>query len=121
MSETYSIHYDGDAYQCSVDWNWKTLERTLEKTPDQWARSDQDGPGGAWQTIKGLDNKAYRALLEHFGLEDYADEFPMEKVIFMSPAELAAARREKEKLHELEPKKMVSDTLGDHRSAEEVR
>ena len=119
MSETYSILYDGGEegnVQCAVDWDWK---RTPKRTPAKWARSDKDGSGGIWSSIEGLDDKAYRALLKHFWLEDYADEFPMEKVISMSPAKLAAARRKKEKLHGLERKTMESDTLGSHRSAEE--
>ena len=117
MSETYSILYDGGEkgdstfVQCAVDWDWRI--------PDQWARSDKDGSGGAWYTTEGLDDKAHRALLKHFGLEDYTDEFPMEEVIFMSPTELAAARREKEKSYVLKRKIMISDTIGSHRSAEE--
>jgi len=119
--ETYSISYDGDAYQCAADWNWRRiLGKTLEKTPDQWARSDKDGPGNRWYTTEGLDNNAYQALLKHFWLEDYADEFPIEKVIFMSPAELAAARRKKEELYMLERKVMVN-TIGEHRPAEEYK
>ena len=109
--DTYSISYD---VECAVDWDWRIKGK--------WARSDKDGPGGVrWYTTEELDDKAYQALLKHFWLEDYADEFPMEKIISMSPEELAEARREKEKLHELEPKKMVSDTIGSHRSAEEVK
>ena len=79
------------------------------------------GPGTAWYPTEGLDEKAYRALLRHFGLEDYAEEFPLEKVITMSPAVLAADRREKERLHGLERKEMISDTIGSHYPAEEYK
>ena len=110
--ETYSILYDGgeERVQCAVDWDWRIKGK--------WARSDKD-VSGAWYTTEGLDDKAYQALLKHFGLEDYADEFPMEKVISMNPAELAAARRKKEESYALKQKIMVSDTIGSHRSAEE--
>ena len=113
MSETYSVHYDGDDYQCAVDWDWRIKGK--------WARSDKDGPGNRWHTIEGLDDRAHQSLLEHFGLEDYADEFPMEKIKFMSPAKLAAARRKKEEVYVLERKAMVSDTIGEHRPAEEYK
>ena len=111
MSETYSILYDGEeeGVQCAVDWDWRIKGK--------WARSDKDG--SRWYTTEGLDDKAYQALLKHFGLEDYADEFSMKKIISMSDTKLTAARREKEKLHRLEPKTMESHTLGSHRSAEE--
>lgn len=109
MSETYSILYYEEGVQCAVDWDWRIKGK--------WARSDKDG--SKWYTTKGLDDKAYRALLEHFGLENYADEFPMKKIISISETKLAAARREKEKLHRLKRKKMVSATIGSHRSAEE--
>jgi hypothetical protein len=106
----YSICYDGweegdDSYSAyAIDWNWRVY--------GEWARSDMGGPGTPWLTTQGLDDKAYKALLEHFGLQDYSEEFPKEKIITMSPAKLAAARREKEKLHGLEKIKMANDTIG---------
>jgi len=64
-------------------------------------------------------DEAYQALLGHFGLEQWKEEFPPEKIINISPAKLAAARREKERLCGLERRKMMSGTLGDYRPAEE--
>jgi len=63
--------------------------------------------------IKTHDECACRALLKHFGLEDWTDEFPPEKIKTMSPAELTAHRREKERLYGLKQKEMLNSTLGD--------
>lgn len=121
MAGTYSIRYNGweegdDAYaQYAIDWSWKFQER--------WARSNTDGPGTRWYPQEGIDEKAYRALLGRFGLENYANEFPLERVITMSPAKLAAARREKERLFGLERKEILNSTLGDgyNQPAEEYK
>ncbi len=113
----YSILYDGweegdDAYaQYAVDWSFEI--------PGQWSRSDKGGPGTRWYCREGLDNKGYRVSLKHFGLEDYADEFPIERITTMSPKNLVIERRKREELHSLERKEMLSDTLGDHSPAEE--
>lgn len=105
-----------DAYaQFAVDWSWNVRDR--------WARSVKEGLGDAWETcpgLPGLDEEAYRALLEHFGLKDWSDEFPVERIISMNPRQLAAARRKKESKYHLERKEMVSDTLGAHVSAEMI-
>ncbi len=121
MAGTYSIRYNDrekgdDAYaQYAIDWSWKFQER--------WARSSTDGLGTRWYPQEGIDEKAYRALLQHFGLEDWADEFPPEKIITMSPAKLAADRREKERLHGLKRQEMLNSTLGDgyNQPAEEYK
>jgi hypothetical protein len=103
---TFSIPYDGreegdDAYaQYSVDWNWKIR--------GEWARSDQQGPGTAWWAYKGLDERAYSALLDAFGLTK--DQAPLEKIITMSPKQLS----------EMGTRNPESYTLGDHRKASEV-
>jgi hypothetical protein len=112
MSETYSILYsdsEGDIFytEHAVDWNWLVKGR--------WACSEKE-LGSGWYLAGELDSGAYQALLEHFGLN--ATEFPLEKVISMSPAELAAHRREKEKKYGLGRKEMVNQKLGDHQPAE---
>jgi hypothetical protein len=112
MSEklAYSILYrdpeQGDYTQCAIDWSWHFK--------NQWARSEKNGPGSQWIPRPGLDEKAYQALLKHFGLENFANEFPIEKIIKMSPAKLAAARRKKEKQCGLQKKTIISDTIGHH-------
>ena len=114
----YSILYISqksghDAWaEFAVDWDWKV--------PNKWARSIKEGPCNGWETYPGLDEEAYRALLSHFGLEGWADEFPVEMVISMNPLQLAAVRRKKEYKYHLKRKEMISDTLGYHVSAEAI-
>ena len=107
---TFSIRYEtegeGSYTELAVDWDWN-IKR-------QWAMSDKEGPGSRWYATKGLDKRAYEAILQHFGLGDYESEFPIEKVIAMSPEELGKARREKERCHGLEHISIMSDTLGEH-------
>ena len=113
----YSILYcdpEQDGYtQCAIDWSWRFK--------NQWARSEKDGPGSQQISIEGLNKKAYQALLKHFGFETFTKEFPIEKIIKMSPAKLAKIRRQKEKIHGLQKKMMISDTLGCHIPAENYR
>ncbi len=91
---TYSIEYSGIPYTINVvDWGWIVKGK--------WGRSDKELVG-QWSTTPGLDEKALEVLLKHFGLQDFAGEFPLEKVMTMSPATLIAARREKERIHGLE-------------------
>ncbi len=107
---TFSILYtpeEKDSYtEYAVDWNWNVK--------GEWARSYKEGLGGRWITIRGLDEDAYEALLERFGLEDYGNELPLERIIKLSPHELGRIRRQKEKEHGLEYKEIASDTLGEH-------
>ena len=112
---TYSIVYyceegGNPNAQFAADWDWNVK--------GEWARSEKDGPGTAWITYTGLDEKAYQAILRHFDLEKWAEEFPIDRLIFMSPKELAVARRKKESECGLERKEMRSDTLGYHTLAE---
>ncbi len=112
---TYSIVYYckecGNPYaQFAADWDWSIGGR--------WARSEKDGPGGRWVTIAGLDESAYQAILRHFDLQRWVAEFPMDRLIVMSPKELAAAGRKRESKYGLPKKEMRSDTLGYHVLAE---
>lgn len=114
---TYSIDYCSkeaghDSYtQFAVDWNWKQK--------GQWARSIIEGGGGTpWVDYRGLDEEAYCAILVHFELQDWAGEFPMEKIIYMSPGQLAKARREKEAQLNLSRKEMVGHAVGNQVPAE---
>lgn len=112
MSKTYSILYsdpEGDIFYAehAVDWNWMV--------PRQWTISNKE-IGGGWYPEKKLNHRAYRVLLEHFGLDYY--EVSLERIIFMSPAELTAHRREKEEKYGLERKEIINQRLGDHQPAE---
>lgn len=86
----YSISYDSSEKDLNsfglsaIDWNWYW--------PNEWCMSWQDGPGNSWQPTRGLDQESYPALLEHFGLSDRQDEFPISRVINMSPKSLREAK-----------------------------
>lgn len=69
--------------------------------------------------IPGVKPDAYKALLERFGLEDWRDEFSPKRIEIMSPASLAAVRREKEQRYNLPKKDIRNDTLGAHDFAED--
>ncbi|MCK4799958.1 hypothetical protein KAS31_03180 [Candidatus Parcubacteria bacterium] len=109
---TFSLFYESikdDDYICAVDWDW------LSKS--KWARSKKEGL--QWCPTGNLDEESYLAILERFGLEAYANEFPIEVVITMNPAVLTAARREKEKSFGLETIQVISDTAGHHVKADD--
>lgn len=106
FSIRYNREEDNGYTEYAVDWNWNIR--------GQWAMSDKEGLGSRWYTTSGLDEKAYEAILQHFGLENYKSELPLEKIIMMSPNELGKIRREKEKLCRLTYKGIISDTIGEH-------
>lgn len=113
---TYSILYSSGSIQNSysanaIDWSWKIK--------GEWARSDKDGLGCRWYTTEGLDTEAYQALLKHFGLAQWAEEFPLERIKKMDSGELARERRKKEKEYKLPKIEMASDTIGSHDQAED--
>jgi len=104
---TYSVHYrkdEGGTIIRAADWGWLEIEK--------WNRSVQWSPVGQWEREIGLDEEAYRGLLNHFGLTNWWQEFPMERINKMSPQELAKARREKERQYSLPRQLIISDTLG---------
>ena len=111
---TYSILYHDPANNgsmlCAVDWSWQV--------PGKWTRSEKDGLGSAWYSAGELNKKAHQAILKHFGLKKFSAAFPMKKIVGMSPAKLATARRCKERRLGLPKKEMISDTIGNHCSAE---
>lgn len=110
---TYSIRYPSVDFpygDCAIDWDFIIK--------NQWARSERQGVGCAWIPEKELDEEAYKKLLEHFELEQWADEFPPDRVILMSPRKLADERRKKEETFRLPRIKMINNTLGDYTPAE---
>ncbi len=110
----FSIRYvvEGDDDYFAVDWSWEE--------EGKWSVSCKEyGLGHRWEKWGTLDKnqssyiykKAYQALLKEFGLEEIKDDFPLEKIVSMSPSELAS-------VGERNP---GSYTLGDHRDASQVR
>ncbi len=111
---TYSVIYtrscQDDREANAVDWGWKVR--------GEWTGSNKEWTFGPWCQTK-FDEETRAGLLEHFGLESWADEFPGDRIIFMSPRELALERRSKEQKYDLPRKEMFSDTLGYHVKAED--
>ena len=99
---TFSILYRGSDLDSdnlyAVDWGWET--------PGVWARSEREGV--RWYVISGLDDRAYKALIDAFGLHE--KQVGIEKIIVMSPRELTR----------IGTKDPISDTVGGHRKASEV-
>ncbi len=55
--------------------------------------------GSTWFDSKrpfDFDEEDYAGLLKHFALQYWRDEFPLSRILVMSPAELIGARRDKE-------------------------
>ena len=102
----YSVIYQreeqDDYVTHAVDWNWNVK--------NEWVRSEKEGT--QWYTLQGLDEPAYDALLEHFGLENCKDELPLEKITKISWKKLGEMRRKLEKERELPRKEIKSHTLG---------
>lgn len=103
-SGTFSFYYDrdGNGGVLALDWSWLTK--------GVWTASMRDGV--EWCPCKETDEKTHAALLEKFGLEDYADEFSLERIRVMPPVELALERRAIETDHGLDRLEMRSDTVG---------
>lgn len=109
VTMTFSIGYtqpDDTSLERAVDWSWSV--------EGEWARSEKEGLGGRWETIPGLDKHSYQAILTHFGLEQYANLVPIEKIIHKSWQELGIMRREMEKKYVLPRKEITSATIGNH-------
>ncbi len=103
---TFSITYKSTNHEAyAVDWNWRG-GRT-------WNRSHREGV--TWTFLEGLDEDAYRAILERFGLSEFRDELPMEKLRRMSPKKLIKYRKSKRKeIPDLPEITVRSDTIGYH-------
>lgn len=110
----FSVNFcieDDDATH-SLDWSWKINgEWTLSSKEYFGTRWDFDGRlfTGSPHEISAC---AHHALLAHFGLEKWTDQFPIEKICKMSPEELLTARREKEKQYNLERMEVYNNTIG---------
>jgi len=113
----FSVNFftENDDATYALDWSWQIT--------GEWTLSSKEYFGTRWnfdgRLFNGLQHAiavyAHRALLAHFGLEKWSDQFPLEKISTMSPEELLTARREKEKLYALERMEVYNDTLGFHR------
>ncbi len=110
----FSIEYCRNEHQSetrAVDWSlWS--ER-------MWGLSVEIGGTHIhWYRDGDLNEEGRKVILERFGLLNWQDKYPLEKLQFISPAILARKRRKKEKTYNLpECLLLISDSI-DHRSAE---
>lgn len=118
----FSIKYEDpdDPYAVwAADWDYWVSRR--------WSRSFRDINKGiiVWYSgqefpeLYDLDEKGYLAILKHFGIENLRAQLPLDVIVKMSPAELVQKRREQEKKLGLKHLRVISDTMGDPRPAEE--
>ncbi|MDP3770415.1 MAG: hypothetical protein Q8R40_05780 [bacterium] len=109
----YSVHYErtgspGVVY--SVDWQ-----------DGQWTQNDKEYTEVKWYD-RPFDKAAYYALLDHFGLERWEKDIPMQLIVTMCPKNLECFRRMKEASDQDLPKKfMQSDGYGRHLPSEYTR
>jgi|GEM_PF-2449953 len=88
----------------SVDWGF-SVPRCWTMS---WMKTDRYIH---WKTINKVTKEGREALLDKFGLKEWEDEFPNKRLIEMSPAQLAAERRKKERELNLPELEILSDTL----------
>ena len=100
-------YYDAQGILCAINWQWPSPE-------SRWSVSDRES--ASWQGRGLLTPETALTLLERFGL--LGEEIPLAELIRLSPQELIRRRRALEKAKGLERLEVVSDTLGDHISAE---
>ena len=104
MSGYYSIRYMLDdpvdrGLEFAMDYNWR---KNSSVSANQWKCSDTEVGTMHWMVRKSIPDHGFRALLDHFGLEEA--DVDMSVLVTMSPAHLAAIRRQKEMRLQLECK-----------------
>lgn len=110
----FSVKYENPNYPdelWAADWDWAS--------PKRWSRSWRSQYTIYWHPEVGLDEYAREAILRKFGLLEWKDEIPIQILEKLSPAKLIEIRREKEKQFCLPRIEVLSETMGDHRPAEE--
>jgi|SRR3989338_1516255 len=101
---TYSFYYNRDeAGVFALDWNWMNGK-------GQWAASMKET--NRWDSYPETEENMRQALLNHFGLSDWTEQFSWMRIKTMSPRDLAAHRRTEERLHGLQFLEIKSDTVG---------
>lgn len=121
QSHTYSIHYcigdESDPH--ALDWGWVQHHGSLKHWTASRRCSSIQWEVIQWEVFEEDLLMMHEVLLKHFGLTDWEDEFPPEKIVLLSPRQLAFARRAKEDEFDLEHHRIKSDTVGYHVHAED--
>jgi hypothetical protein len=98
--------------ELSVEWGWDKK--------GVWEMSSREGV--CWYNDGAVDDPrmkwsataARELIIEHFGLKDVADQFPLEVIAHMPPFRLFAIRRYMEQKLDLPKIDMISDRGGAH-------
>ena len=94
LQDTYSVKYRVKGYNLeAADWDWEYKGR--------WAISESSSGGTRWWAC-GENSFLYHpyahiAVLEHFGLLEFWNEYEADEVMLMSPRRLAEERRRHER------------------------
>ena len=92
-------------HSLACDWRWPHGHPI-------WRMSSKEGV--EWLDNGPLTEQGRTLILEHFGLDTIADQFPLEVLQETSPANLAAKRQELEKKQKLPHLEVVSTRIGGH-------
>lgn len=96
----------------AADWNWLVEGRwTISSKPRNEAPH--------WFYRGELDEYGREGILKKFGLFDWEEEFPLNRLRLMGPPFLIIERKKKEKLHSLATIMVHSDRLGNRVPAEQ--
>ncbi|MBI2109196.1 MAG: hypothetical protein HYT93_03415 [Parcubacteria group bacterium] len=124
---TYSIYYshgDDSPDLFALDWAFTPTDGISKNdgkpAEHKWFSSVKEGQ--RWWPHNETDEKMHEVLLEHFGLAEWKEQYPLKEMKLMSPRMLARERLEKERKNpRLEKHKMKSDTAGFPILAKEYR
>ncbi|GEM_PF-1512221 len=110
-SGCYSITYpdpcDSD-WQFSMDYGFVTAQNPEGK--NRWTCSESPGNFCHWTSFRSIPDHGYRALLDHFGLEE--TDVSLEEAVTKSPADLTLLRRLKEDRGGFEPRVIKNMRIG---------
>ena len=101
----YSFYYQREGYAVfALDWNFWPDKK------GQWAASMKEGV--RWDPYPETEKVMHVALLNHFGLSNWASEYSLERIRVMSPRRLAEERGWREHKHGLSYLEIRSNTVG---------
>ncbi|HUX35432.1 MAG TPA: hypothetical protein VMV71_00165 [Candidatus Paceibacterota bacterium] len=111
--QQYSLNFSDPASDGvkACDWNWIEKGKWVMSSREKEIRWQYEGP---------LTEEGRQKLLEYFGLENAAEQLPLEKIEKMAPAALMQLRRDLEAREGLPKISRMSDRIGGHIPAELV-
>lgn len=105
---SYSVPVGYPGAPITAEWRWPDKQNAI------WVMAEREGV--SWTKSGPLTEEGRQALLEHFDLEDCADELPLERIQKMSPHVLD---KKSQKSRSGKSRNWVhqSDRIGDHVAA----